>query len=82
VRAFATAIVAAEYLLGLVARGTHEYARLLRPAELAAHARAAGLELIDVTGMSYNPLTRRAQLGGPPDVNYLAQLRAPAAPGA
>jgi 2-polyprenyl-6-hydroxyphenyl methylase/3-demethylubiquinone-9 3-methyltransferase len=78
-KAFATAIVAAEYLLGLVERGTHEYARLLRPAELAAHARAAGLELCDVTGLGYNPLTRRARLGGQPDVNYLAQLRAPGA---
>jgi 2-polyprenyl-6-hydroxyphenyl methylase/3-demethylubiquinone-9 3-methyltransferase len=78
-RAFATAIVAAEYLLGLVERGTHEYARLVRPAELAAHARAVGLELVDLTGMSYNPLTRRARLGVAPEVNYLAQLRAPAA---
>jgi 2-polyprenyl-6-hydroxyphenyl methylase / 3-demethylubiquinone-9 3-methyltransferase len=78
-KAFAAAIVAAEYLFGLVERGTHEYARLVRPSELAAHARAAGLELLDVTGIGYNPLTRRASLGGRPDVNYLAQLLAPAA---
>jgi 2-polyprenyl-6-hydroxyphenyl methylase/3-demethylubiquinone-9 3-methyltransferase len=81
-RAFVTAIVAAEYVLRLVERGTHEYARLVRPSELAAHARAAGLMLADVTGLAYNPLTRRATLGGSPDVNYLALLRAPAAAGA
>jgi 2-polyprenyl-6-hydroxyphenyl methylase / 3-demethylubiquinone-9 3-methyltransferase len=79
--AFATAIVAAEYLFGLVERGTHEYARLVRPAELAAYARAAGLALSDVTGMQYNPLFRRASLGGRPAVNYLAHLRAAAAAG-
>lgn len=77
-RAFLTAIVAAEYLLNLVPRGTHEYARLLRPSELASHARAAGLELREVRGMSYNPLTRRAALCGSPAVNYLAFLQRPA----
>ena len=74
-KAFGLAIVAAEYLLGLVARGTHEYARLVRPAELAQYARAAGLDLLDVSGMSYNPLTRQCSLGVRPDVNYLACLR-------
>jgi 2-polyprenyl-6-hydroxyphenyl methylase/3-demethylubiquinone-9 3-methyltransferase len=77
-RAFVTAIVAAEYVLGLVPRGTHEYARLLRPAELARFARAAGLQLLDVSGMSYNPLTRASSLGAAPDVNYLAHLLRPA----
>jgi 2-polyprenyl-6-hydroxyphenyl methylase / 3-demethylubiquinone-9 3-methyltransferase len=79
-KAFGLAIVAAEYLLGLVAKGTHEYARLVRPAELAQYARAAGLELLDVSGMSYNPLTRQCSLGAAPDVNYLACFRS--APGA
>ncbi len=71
-RSFLTAIVGAEYVMNLVPRGTHEYARLVKPAELAAHARAAGLELRDLTGMSYNPLTRACRLGVAPEVNYLA----------
>jgi 2-polyprenyl-6-hydroxyphenyl methylase/3-demethylubiquinone-9 3-methyltransferase len=74
-KAFGMAIVAAEYLLGLVPRGTHEYARLVRPSELARYARAAGLALVDIAGMSYNPLTRQSHFGASPDVNYLACFR-------
>jgi 2-polyprenyl-6-hydroxyphenyl methylase/3-demethylubiquinone-9 3-methyltransferase len=81
-KAFGLAIVAAEYLLGLVAKGTHEYARLVRPAELAQYARAVGLELLDVSGMSYNPLTRQCSLGAAPDVNYLACFRSAPSPAA
>jgi 2-polyprenyl-6-hydroxyphenyl methylase / 3-demethylubiquinone-9 3-methyltransferase len=78
-RSFIGAIVAAEYVLGLVPRGTHEYAKLIRPAELARAARAAGLELRDVQGLHYDPVTRRARLGGRPDINYIAHFsRAPA----
>ncbi|MBS0386890.1 MAG: bifunctional 2-polyprenyl-6-hydroxyphenol methylase/3-demethylubiquinol 3-O-methyltransferase UbiG [Proteobacteria bacterium] len=77
-QAFLGAIVAAEYLLGLVPRGTHEYARLIRPAELARAARAAGLELRELAGLAYNPFTRRAHLGTRVDVNYLAQFSLPA----
>jgi 2-polyprenyl-6-hydroxyphenyl methylase/3-demethylubiquinone-9 3-methyltransferase len=73
-RSFLGAIVAAEYLLGLVPRGTHEYARLIRPAELARAARAAGLELGDLGGLAYDPLTRKARLGVAPDINYIAQF--------
>ena len=75
-QAFFGAIVGAEYLLRLVPRGTHEYARFVQPAELARHGRTAGLSLCDLTGMSYNPLTRSAQLGAAPHINYLACLRA------
>lgn len=75
-QAFFGAIVGAEYLLRLVPRGTHEYARFMKPAELARHGRAVGLSLCDLTGMRYNPLTRSAQLGAAPDINYLACLRA------
>lgn len=75
-RAFLGAIVGAEYLLGLVPRGTHEYARLVKPAELARHARDAGLTLRDLTGLQYNPLTRIAQVGGEPAINYLARFTA------
>lgn len=74
-KSFALAIVAAEYLLNLVPRGTHEYEKLIRPAELAAWCRSAGLELVDVTGMHFNPLTRRHRLGDDVDVNYLCCAR-------
>jgi 2-polyprenyl-6-hydroxyphenyl methylase/3-demethylubiquinone-9 3-methyltransferase len=77
-KSFALAIVAAEYVLGLVPRGTHEYARLVRPAELAAMARSAGLALKDISGLHYNPVSRRCTLDANPDVNYLAQFTAAA----
>jgi 2-polyprenyl-6-hydroxyphenyl methylase/3-demethylubiquinone-9 3-methyltransferase len=75
-QAFFGAIVGAEYLLRLVPRGTHEYARFVQPAELARYGRAAGLRLCDLTGIDYNPLTHSARLGAAPDVNYLACLQA------
>jgi len=78
-RSFLGAIVAAEYLLALVPRGTHEYARLIRPAELARAARAAGLELQDVQGLHYDPITRHSRLGGRPDINYIAHFSLPPA---
>lgn len=78
-KAFALAIVAAEYVLGLLARGTHEYAKLIKPSELAAHARDAGLALQQLRGMHYNPLTRRYSLGVDTSVNYLMATRRPAA---
>lgn len=77
-QSFFGAIVAAEYVLGLVPRGTHEYARLIRPAELARAARAARLELRELTGLDYNPFTRRARLGSRVDINYLAHFSLPA----
>ena len=71
-KAFALAIIGAEYLLGLLPRGTHTYARFIRPAELAAWCRSAGLEVHDMTGMLYNPLTRSYRLKARDvDVNYL-----------
>ncbi len=79
-RAFLGAIVAAEYLLRLVPRGTHEYARLIRPAELARAARSAGLELRELSGLEYNPFTRRAHLGPRVDINYLAHFVRAAGP--
>ena len=65
------AIVAAEHVLRLVPRGTHEYARLIRPSELASWCRTSGLDVSDVSGMHYNPLTGQHRVGGKPDVNYL-----------
>jgi 2-polyprenyl-6-hydroxyphenyl methylase/3-demethylubiquinone-9 3-methyltransferase len=77
-KSFALAIVGAEYLLGLLPRGTHEYARFVRPSELLSWARSAGLELIELSGMQYNPLTKSATLGSDTDVNYLIACRRPA----
>ena len=77
-QAFFGAIVAAEYLLRLVPRGTHKYAKLIRPAELARAARNAGLELRELCGLDYNPFTRRAQLRPRIDINYLAHFSRPA----
>jgi 2-polyprenyl-6-hydroxyphenyl methylase/3-demethylubiquinone-9 3-methyltransferase len=77
-RAFALAIVGAEYLLRLLPRGTHRYDRLIRPSELARFARAAGLELAALAGLAYNPVTRTARLTDDVSVNYLAHFRRPA----
>ena len=74
-QAFALAIVGAEYLLRLLPRGTHRYAQFIKPSELGAWLRAAGLELEDVSGLHYEPFTRRAWSGGRTDVNYLACAR-------
>jgi 2-polyprenyl-6-hydroxyphenyl methylase/3-demethylubiquinone-9 3-methyltransferase len=71
-KSFALAIVGAEYLLGLLPRGTHEYAKLIRPAELAGWCREAGLEISELTGLHHNPATRAYWLDGNVDVNYFA----------
>jgi 2-polyprenyl-6-hydroxyphenyl methylase/3-demethylubiquinone-9 3-methyltransferase len=71
-KSFALAIVGAEYVLGLLPRGTHEYAKLIRPAELAAWCRAAGLEVTELTGLHHNPATGVYWLDGNVDVNYFA----------
>lgn len=70
--AFATAIVGAEYIAGLLPMGTHDYGRFIRPAELGAWLRAAGLQLEDVSGLAYDPVRRSARVGGGTSVNYLA----------
>jgi 2-polyprenyl-6-hydroxyphenyl methylase/3-demethylubiquinone-9 3-methyltransferase len=76
-RSFLLAIVGAEYLLNVVPRGTHQYARLVRPADLARLARAQGLELQDISGVEYNPFTRQARLSADARVNYLAHFHRP-----
>lgn len=78
-KSFLFAIVGAEYVLQLLPRGTHEYAKFIRPSELAQQSRAAGLDLIQTRGMSYNPLTRRYWLGDDTSVNYLLACRRPVA---
>jgi len=77
-RAFALGIVGAEYLLRLLPRGTHHYRQFIKPSELAAALRASGLELDDLRGLDYNPLTRRARLVDSVAVNYLVSARKPA----
>jgi 2-polyprenyl-6-hydroxyphenyl methylase/3-demethylubiquinone-9 3-methyltransferase len=74
-KSFALAIVGAEYVLNLLPRGTHAYAKFIRPSELIAQARAAGLELSDMIGMQYNPFSKTATLGADTDVNYLVACR-------
>ncbi|MCS6996284.1 MAG: bifunctional 2-polyprenyl-6-hydroxyphenol methylase/3-demethylubiquinol 3-O-methyltransferase UbiG [Casimicrobiaceae bacterium] len=76
-KAYALAILGAEYLLGLLPRGTHEYAKFIRPSELAAFARAAGLELREIVGMRYNPFTFKASWSEDTSVNYWLACRRP-----
>jgi len=76
-KSFLFAILGAEYLLQLLPKGTHEYAKFIRPSELASHCRAARLELQATRGMEYNPLTRRYWLSADTSVNYLFATRKP-----
>lgn len=70
-KSYALAVIGAEYILRLLPRGTHDYAKFLKPSELARHCRAAGLTLKSVIGMAYNPLTGIYSLNQDPSVNYL-----------
>lgn len=70
-KSFLFAIVGAEYVLGMLPRGTHEFNKFIKPAELARWIRQAGLEMQDLIGMSYNPFTRTYKLGRDVDVNYM-----------
>ncbi len=76
--AFATAIVAAEYVMRLLPRGTHHYAQFIRPSELARLLRQQGLALVDVSGLGYDPLRRKAWRSTRTAVNYLLAARKPA----
>ena len=77
-KSFLFAIVGAEYVLSLLPRGTHEYAKMIRPNELASYCRASGLDLRHTRGMEYNPLTRRYWLSDDTSVNYLFATQKPA----
>jgi 2-polyprenyl-6-hydroxyphenyl methylase / 3-demethylubiquinone-9 3-methyltransferase len=74
-KAFLLAIVGAEYVLNMLPRGTHEYMKFIRPGELAAHCRSAGLDVQGTRGMEYNPITRRYWLSADTSVNYLLAAR-------
>jgi len=76
-KSFLLAIVAAEYLLNLIPRGTHEYERLIRPSQLDRWARMAGLSLLELAGLEFNPLTSSCHLSRDTSVNYLAHLQRP-----
>jgi 2-polyprenyl-6-hydroxyphenyl methylase/3-demethylubiquinone-9 3-methyltransferase len=77
-KAYVLAVIGAEYVLRLLPRGTHDYAKFVRPSELARYCREAGLEVRGIIGMHYNPLTRMFSLGGNTDVNYLVHTVKPA----
>jgi 2-polyprenyl-6-hydroxyphenyl methylase/3-demethylubiquinone-9 3-methyltransferase len=76
-KAYALAVVAAEYVLGLLPKGTHDYAKFLTPAEVASFARSAGLAPAGITGMAYNPFARIFRLVQDTGVNYLMAFRRP-----
>lgn len=77
-KSFLFAIVGAEYVLNLLPRGTHEFAKFIKPSELASYCRDAGLDLQGTRGMEYNPLTKRYWLSGDTSVNYMIATRKPA----
>jgi len=76
-KAYLLAIVAAEHLLKMVPKGTHEYKTFIKPSELSQTARAAGLELQGMVGIEYNPFSKRFSLGKDIDVNYIAAFQRP-----
>lgn len=77
-KAYLFAVVGAEYILNMLPKGTHDYEKFLRPAELARFARDAGLDVAEIIGMSYNPLTQTYKLGSDTSVNYLMRAVRPA----
>jgi 2-polyprenyl-6-hydroxyphenyl methylase/3-demethylubiquinone-9 3-methyltransferase len=76
-KAYLLAIVAAEHVLQMLPKGTHDYKTFIKPSELSQSARAAGLELQGMTGIEYNPFNKRFSLGKDIDVNYIAAFKRP-----
>ena len=74
-KAYLLAVVGAEYILKLLPKGTHDYAKFIKPSELSRYARNAGLDVEELIGMGYNPLTQIYSLGRDTDVNYLIRTR-------
>ncbi|GHD50822.1 3-demethylubiquinone-9 3-methyltransferase [Marinobacter persicus] len=74
-KSFLFAIVGAEYVLKMLPKGTHEWKKFIRPSEMSDYLRQAGLDVSELTGMSYNPLTKEYKLGRDVDVNYLMHAR-------
>lgn len=77
-KSYLFAIVGAEYVLGMIPKGTHDYLRFIKPSELGHWVRDAGLDIVDVSGMSFNPLTNRAKLNKDVAVNYFLAAQKPA----
>ena len=77
-KSYLFAVVGAEYILKLLPRGTHEYAKFIKPSELARYCRQSRLEVVEMIGMTYNPITKVYALGNDTDVNYLVHARKPA----
>lgn len=75
VKAYANAIIGAEYILNLLPKQTHDYRKFIKPSELIDMGRKAGFELVDMKGLHYNPFTRKASLGSDVSVNYVLALR-------
>jgi 2-polyprenyl-6-hydroxyphenyl methylase/3-demethylubiquinone-9 3-methyltransferase len=74
-KSYLFAVIGAEYVLNMLPRGTHDYAKFIKPSELAQWSRNAGLGVNDITGMSYNPLNKTYSLGKDTDVNYMIACR-------
>ena len=74
-KSYLFAIVGAEYILNMLPKGTHDYDKLITPAELSGFCRSADLRVEDLTGMTYNPITKTYKLGNNVDVNYIAHAR-------
>ncbi len=74
-KSFALAILGAEYILRMLPRGTHEYKKFIKPSEVATRLRACGMQISDISGMSYNPFSKHYSLGRDIDVNYLLAAR-------
>lgn len=75
--AFAVAIVGAEYLANLLPKGTHEYQKFIKPSELASWCRAAGFNVLDISGLAYNPMSGKAWVSDRTDINYLMTVEKP-----
>jgi 2-polyprenyl-6-hydroxyphenyl methylase/3-demethylubiquinone-9 3-methyltransferase len=76
-KAYLLLVLGAEYLLNILPRGTHEYAKFIKPSELAQGLRGAGLELVEIRGMNYNPLSRNCRISNDTDANYIVHARKP-----
>ena len=76
-KAYALLILGAEYVLNILPRGTHEYSKFIKPSELAQALRDAGLDVMDISGMQYNPLTRKCRISKDTSTNYLVHARKP-----
>jgi len=76
-KSYLFAIIGAEYILQLLPKGTHQYEKFIKPSELAKFTRTAGLEVIELKGMTYNPITQIYRLGSDTDVNYMMATRKP-----